>query len=324
MFLLSILIAALIDILVGWPDRLYKTIGHPVTWMAVPINFFDRQLNREKNKPTFKKVCGVLTIFIVVSLVTLIGYQIQLFLSEGASKVIFIGILCWPFLAIRSMYEHVYNVYKELKENNLDQAREKVSMIVGRDTSQMDEQEIVRSCIESLAENTSDGIIAPLFWGLLLGLPGIIFYKAVNTFDSMIGYKTQKYREFGWASARLDDLVNIIPSRLTCILFSLASKKTFYVLTVSFQSAKKHRSPNAGWPETAMAVALNIKLSGPRKYNNRVSNEPWLNPKGTPGKTLDILKALNIYKISVGIFLLVLLASEIAYIIFVSLTRQGL
>ena len=184
-------------------------------------------------------------------------------------------------------------------------------MIVGRDTSQMNEEEVVCACIESLAENTSDGVIAPLIWGLLFGLPGIVFYKSINTLDSMLGYKTTKYKDFGWASARLDDIINIIPSRLTCFLFALVSKKPGNVLKISFQNAKNHRSPNAGWPESAMAGALNIRLSGPRKYGDKSSDEPWLNPTGLLGKTNNILEALTIYKMSVTFFLSLLVIYEI-------------
>ena len=217
------------------------------------------------------------------------------------------------------MYVHVKRVYDELRNNNIKKARQEVSMIVGRDTNQMNTAEIVSSCIESLAENTSDGIIAPLFWGSLFGLPGIVFYKTVNTLDSMIGYKTPKYQDFGWASARLDAAINMIPSRLTCFLFALTSNRPRNVIKISFQNAKNHRSPNAGWPESAMAGALNIRLSGPRKYGNKLSKEPWLNPTGSLGKAQNILEALAIYKISVVYFLVLLVIYQITYFTYTTL-----
>ena len=313
MFLTSIVIAASIDILIGWPNWLYLKIGHPVTWIAILINFFDTSLNKPKNDSFSRKLGGLASVVVIVGSLTILTHFIQDYLDHGLFKTIFIAILCWPFLAIKSMYEHVKRVYDELNNNNIKKARQEVSMIVGRDTSQMMEEGIVSSCIESLAENTSDGIIAPLFWGAIFGLPGIVFYKTVNTLDSMIGYKTAKYQEFGWASARLDDIVNIIPSRLTCFLFALASKKPGNVLKISFQNAKNHRSPNAGWPESAMAGALNIRLSGPRKYGNKFSNEPWLNPTGLLGKTQNILDALIIYKISIASFLVLLVIYQIIY-----------
>ena len=313
MFLTSIVIAALIDTLFGWPNWLYIKVGHPVTWIAILINFFDTWLNKPKNNSFSKKFGGLTTVFIIVGSVTVLSHFIQEYLDHGLTKIIFIAVLCWPFLAIKSMYEHVKRVYDELKNNNIQKARQEVSMIVGRDTSQMTEEEIVRSCIESLAENTSDGIIAPLFWGGLFGLPGIVFYKTVNTLDSMIGYKTLKYKDFGWASARLDDLINVIPSRITCFLFALASNKPRQVLKISFQNARNHRSPNAGWPESAMAGALNIRLSGPRKYENRLSNEPWINSTGLPSKTKNILDALAIYKISITSFIVLLTIYQITY-----------
>ena len=311
MFLTSIVIAALIDILVGWPNWLYLKIGHPVSWIAILINFFDNLLNKPKNNYFYRKVGGLITVCAIVGALTVLSYFIQQYFNNGLTKTVFIAVLCWPFLAIKSMFEHVKRVYDELKINNIKKARQEVSMIVGRDTGQMTEEEIVSSSIESLAENTSDGIIAPLFWGALFGLPGIVFYKTVNTLDSMVGYKTPKYQDFGWASARLDDIINIIPSRLTCFLFALVSNKPRTVLKISFQNAKNHRSPNAGWPESAMAGALNIRLSGPRKYGDKLSDEPWLNPTGLPGKTHNILEALTIYKMSVTFFLSLLVIYEI-------------
>ena len=311
MFFTSIIIAALIDTLVGWPNWVYLKIGHPVTWIAMLINFFDRLFNKPEYKPFFKKVSGLATVFVLGGTLTGLSYFIQENINNGLTQTIFIGFLCWPFLAIRSMYEHVKRVYDELRNNNIKKARQEVSMIVGRDTNQMNTAEIVSSCIESLAETTSDGIIAPLFWGALFGLPGIVFYKTVNTLDSMVGYKTPKYQDFGWASARLDDIINIIPSRLTCFLFALVSNKPRNVLKISFQNAKNHRSPNAGWPESAMAGALNIRLSGPRKYGDKLSDEPWLNPTGLPGKTHNILEALTIYKMSVTFFLFLLVIYQI-------------
>ncbi len=312
MFFTSIIIAALIDTLVGWPNRLYLKIGHPVTWIAILINFFDTSLNRPESTSFFRKLGGVITVFMIVGSLTALSYFLQKDLNQGLFKTIFVAILCWPFLAIKSLYDHVKRVYDELKNNNLKNARKEVSMIVGRDTSQMNEEEIVRSCIESLAENTSDGVIAPLFWGALFGLPGVIFYKAANTLDSMIGYKTTKYQEFGWASARLDDVINIIPSRLTCFLFAIATSKPRHVLKISLKNARNHRSPNAGWPESAMAGVLNIRLSGPRTYGNKLSNEPWLNPTGLVGNRKNILDALTIYKISIASFIGLLAIYQIA------------
>ena len=312
MFFTSIIIAALIDTIVGWPNWLYLKIGHPITWVAIFINFFDVSLNKPKSNSFFRKLGGMITVFVIVGTLTTLSYLLQNGLEQGLFKTVFIAILCWPFLAIKSMNEHVQRVYECLNDNNIKKARKEVSMIVGRDTEQMNEEKIVSSCIESLAENTSDGVIAPLFWGALFGFPGIIFYKATNTLDSMIGHKTSKYLEFGWASARLDDIINIIPSRVTCLLFALTSGRPRYILKVSFQYARNHRSPNAGWPESAMAGALNVRLSGPRTYGGKLSNEPWLNPAGIPGSKRNILDALTIYRISIASFIVLLAIYQIA------------
>ena len=190
------------------------------------------------------------------------------------------------------------NVYLALNDKGTLQAREAVSHIVGRNTEKMEEADIVRASIESLAENTSDGIVAPVFWAILFGLPGIACYKAINTLDSMIGYKSEKYQDFGWASARLDDLMNLIPARLTYLLFAIFSSNPFHTLHQALGDAKRHRSPNAGWPESAMAWSIGVKLSGPRLYGGELNNEPWINSKGTDGEKGDILKALRVFKMS--------------------------
>jgi adenosylcobinamide-phosphate synthase len=185
-------------------------------------------------------------------------------------------------------------------------------MIVGRDPSRLDEAGVARASLESLAENTSDGIVAPVFWGVLLGLPGIAAYKAINTLDSMIGHRTERYEAFGWASARIDDLVNLIPARLTGLLFALTSVRPREALTTMWRDAGHHRSPNAGWPEAALAGALGIRLSGPRIYGDRVADEPWVNegaPDPTPG---DITRGLTSYRFAMlALVLIVALSAAI-------------
>jgi adenosylcobinamide-phosphate synthase len=168
-------------------------------------------------------------------------------------------------------------------------------MIVGRDTETLDEAGIARAALESLAENTSDGIVAPLFWGSIFGLPGIAGYKAINTLDSMIGHRTERHEAFGWASARADDIANLVPARLTALLLALVSGHPLVALSCTLRDAAHHRSPNAGWPEAAMAGALGVRLSGPRLYHDRVAHEPWLNERGGEASASDISRGLRLY-----------------------------
>jgi adenosylcobinamide-phosphate synthase len=176
-------------------------------------------------------------------------------------------------------------VARPLRDGDIASARHAVSQIVGRDPERLDGAGIARAALESLAENASDGVVAPLFWGVLFGLPGIAVYKAINTMDSMIGHHTPRHEDFGKAAARLDDLVNLIPARITGLLFALVSGRPLKALHVMNRDAHRHRSPNAGWPEAALAGALDVRLSGPRSYADRTSDEPWLN--GTAGNPLS-------------------------------------
>jgi len=181
-------------------------------------------------------------------------------------------------LAHRSLVDHVSDVAKSLSKS-LEAGRETVALIVGRDTSQMDAAAVSRAAIESAAENLSDGVIAPAFWFALAGFPGLLIYKAVNTSDSMIGYLTPKHAEFGWAAAKMDDVLNFVPARLTAVMIMAVQNKLGAFHSIR-SDAKRHRSPNAGWPEAAMAVSLNVSLSGPRVYNGLNEDHPFVHPDG--------------------------------------------
>ena len=242
-----------------------------------------------------RRIAGIITALTVIGLATAITFALQSTLPQNWLGTLIGGILAWPFLALRSMYTHVAAVVSPLKNNDLTKARFEVSMIVGRNTAVLDQSGIARAAMESLAENTSDGIVAPLFWGAILGLPGIAAYKAINTLDSMIGHRTPRFQAFGWASARIDDLVNLIPARLTGLIFALVSKAPARALKVMWRDAKLHRSPNAGWPESAMAAGLNVRLSGPRVYDGHTADEPWVNA-GAPDPTpADLQQGLALY-----------------------------
>jgi len=289
------LVAMAIDLALGWPDRLYAAIGHPVTWIGALIRWMDQRLNHDTASDLVRRSAGVVTAVAVIGVAGGLACVVQSLLPQGWPGIVLGGVLAWPFVALRSMYAHVAAVARPLQAGDLPAARHAVSMIVGRDPSVLDAAGVARAAMESLAENSSDGIVAPLFWGAVAGLPGIVAYKAINTLDSMIGHRTPRFEAFGWASARIDDLVNLIPARLTGLLFALASGRPKPALRVMLRDARLHRSPNAGWPEAAMAGALNVRLSGPRVYANRVAEEPWVNPGAPDPAAADLQRGLALY-----------------------------
>lgn len=295
-FTSAMLVAMAVDCVMGWPDAIYRRIGHPVTWIGALIRRLDAAMNRETDTDFTRRILGILAAMIVVGAAALPGYLVQSLLPGGWLAALCIGVLAWPLVALRSMHDHVAAVAKPLIAGDLDGARYTVSMIVGRDPSVLDTAGVARAALESLAENTSDGIIAPLFWGAIFGLPGIAAYKAINTLDSMIGHRTPRHNAFGWASARIDDLVNLAPARLTGVLFAVASDRARASLSVMWRDASQHRSPNAGWPESALAGALNIRLSGPRVYHDHIADEPWLNGVAPDPTPQDIARGLLLYR----------------------------
>jgi len=305
------LVAMALDLALGWPKALFRRIGHPVTWLGALIGALESRLNREG---TNRRARGLLTALLVTGIAAGIGAAAQALLPEGWLGFVIGGALAWPLVALRSMHDHVMRVTKPLIAGDLTGARHAVAMIVGRDPKQLDTAGVARAALESLAENSSDGIVAPLFWGALLGLPGIAAYKAINTLDSMIGHRNARYEAFGWAAARIDDGANLLPARLTGVLFALASggraKDAFRVM---LRDAKAHRSPNAGWPESALAGALGIRLSGPRHYGDRVAQEPWLNGAAPDPGAHDLARGLALFRRAMGLgaVLLVLVALAI-------------
>lgn len=288
-------VAMAVDALVGWPDALYARIGHPVTWIGAVIRGLDRRMNREADGFARRRILGVLAATGVIALSVALAVAVQALLPGGATGQVLTGILAWPLLAVRSMRAHVAAVARPLGVGDLAVARRAVSMIVGRDPERLDEGGVARAALESLAENTSDGIVAPVFWGAIFGLPGIAGYKAINTLDSMIGHRTPRHRAFGWAAARIDDVANLIPARLTGLLFAAVSDRPRAALATMARDARHHRSPNAGWPEAAMAGALGIRLSGPRIYADGVADEPWVNMAASDPGARDIMAGLALY-----------------------------
>ncbi len=298
----------------GYPNTLYRKIGHPVTWLGALIAFLDRILNKSSASDDTRRQRGVFALVLIIAaaataavLVTSLAAAIPIF---GFIVIIFaVGAL----LAARSLNDHVADVADALEDGGLEAGRKMVSRIVGRDPNTLDEAGVSRAAIESLAENFSDGVTAPAFWFAFLGLPGIAIYKAVNTADSMIGHKTERHLAFGWASAKLDDLLNLPASRLTALFLIIAAALTpsasaREAWAAVRRDAKKHRSPNAGWPEAAMAGALGLQLAGPRSYNGEMINDAVMGDGRRDATAEDIDRALRLYRLSVvvGLVLTVL------------------
>lgn len=271
-------LALVIDAALGWPARLYARFGHPVTWIGALIATLDARWNR--GGAGRRRALGALCVLVVTLAAVLPALALQAALPGGVWGLVLGAALAWPLIAARSLHDHVAAVAAPLAAGDLAGARAAVAMIVGRDPARLDQAGVARAALESLAENASDGVVAPLFWGAVAGLPGIAAYKAINTMDSMIGHRTERHEAFGMIAARLDDAVNLVPARLTGLAFALAASLAgggAVALRVMWRDASAHRSPNAGWPEGAMAGGLGVRLSGPRVYADRVADEPWLN-----------------------------------------------
>lgn len=289
------LVALALDALIGWPDAVFRRIGHPVTWLGRLIDVLDRRCNRGRKRV----LRGTLASVTAIAAATLPAFGLTALLDPlhvGALHVgpILLGVLAWPLVAGRSLHDHVLAVAQPLAQGDIPAARAAAAMIVGRDLDDRPEP-IARAALESLSENASDGVIAPLFWAAVGGLPGIAAYKAINTLDSMIGHLNARHGEFGRFAARLDDLVNLPASRLTGVLIAAAAQSA-NALRVIRRDAARHRSPNAGWPEGAMAGALGVRLSGPRSYGGVVSDEPWLNGAAPDPGPQDLLRGLALYQ----------------------------
>jgi adenosylcobinamide-phosphate synthase len=306
MFAELALIALAIEAAFGFPDVLYRRIGHPVGWIGALIAWCDRAWNRREFSFERRRMLGVGTLLLLLAVsgfsATVIFLLAQHFLAGFATTLV-CGAVASTLLAQRSLDAHVLAVADALEQEGIEAGRRAVSMIVGRDTATLDEAEVSRAAIESLAENFSDGVVAPLFWFLVAGLPGIFSYKAINTADSMIGHKSDRYLAFGWASARVDDLVNLPASRLSALWLVLAAAALSglsprgAIATVR-RDADGHRSPNAGWPEAAMAGALGLRLAGPRAYDGAMVDDRWIGDGREAASARDIRLALSQYRVA--------------------------
>jgi adenosylcobinamide-phosphate synthase len=315
------LAALLLEAAVGYPSFVYRAIGHPVTWMGALLTYLEHQLNRShptgqtppaSGRPDRqRRLPGVLALILLLTGTTAVAIALDRLFSLrpiGAGLSI---LMATSFIAQRSLYQHVRAVADALQRDGLQASRKAVSQIVGRNPARLDEAGVARAAIESLAENFSDGIVAPAFWMAVTGLPGAALYKAVNTADSMIGHRTPRYVAFGWAAARLDDMINLPASRLAAAYLIIGALciggSPRQAASAVRRDARRHRSPNAGWPEAAMAGALGLRLAGPRVYGEEIVPDAFMGNGRAEATVADIRRALRLFQAACVIQWLVLL-----------------
>lgn len=300
---LPLALAALaVEALAGYPDALYRRIGHPVTWMGALVAALDRGLNRDGAPPGRRRAAGMVALAVLLGATGLAAGALAGLVPAGPLGLLVAAVAASSFLAQRSLDDHVAAVADGLARG-LDEGRRAVSMIVGRNPSVLDEAGVARAAIESLAENFSDGVVAPLVWTAAGGLVGGALYKAANTADSMIGHRTPRHEAFGWAAARFDDLVNLPASRLAALWLVLAAAvvpgaSARGAVAAVRADARRHRSPNAGWPEAAMAGALGLALAGPRVYGTTLVDDATMGSGRREADAGDIRRALRLYRVA--------------------------
>lgn len=296
--------ALLIEAAAGYPGWLYRCAGHPVTWIGALISWLERRWNAPAYGAARRRALGVATVAALLAIAIVAGLAIAVHIEAllpGIAGLLATALVASTLLAQRSLDDHVAAVASALEQHGVAGGRDAVAMIVGRDPESLDEAGVCRAAIESLAENFSDGVVAPAFWLCVAGLPGGLAYKAINTADSMIGHKSEQFRAFGWAAARTDDLINLPASRLAASWLVLAAAllpgcSAVRAAGAVWRDAGRHRSPNAGWPEAAMAGALGLRLAGPRRYGGDVVNDPWMGEGSADASAGDIRRALVLYR----------------------------
>ncbi len=301
---LLILLAAIgLDRIVGDPPWLWQRVPHPVVIFGKGIDLFEKRLNTGAFTPEGRRLNGVFTIIALLALSILFGMLLSMIFHHlGFLGMILEIIVVAVFLAQKSLGDHVQAVADGLLRNGLEGGRQAVAMIVGRDPQTLNESGVSRAAIESLSENFADGVVAPVFWYLIAGLPGILAYKMLNTADSMIGHKNERFLQFGWASARLDDLANWPAARLSAGFIAVAALLRLGTgagrrsLSAALRDSGLHRSPNSGWPEAAMAGALDLQLAGPRVYGGIRVSEPMMHAAGrADAGPQDILSGIRVF-----------------------------
>jgi adenosylcobinamide-phosphate synthase len=307
----TVALALLCDALTGDPDWLYRRVPHPVALMGRLIDVLDRAWNRPDISDFARLVRGGFAVVTVIGISGALGMVIETMLHQITYGWIVEAVLMSVMIAQRSLYLHVRDVAAALESGGIAAGRDAVARIIGRKTAALDESGVSRGAIESLAENFSDGVVAPVFWAALFGLPGILAYKALNTADSMIGHRSEKYLHFGRIAARMDDMANFVPARIAGPLIALAAlfmarNSVVDGMRTMLADAKHHRSVNAGYPEAAMAGVLGVRLSGPREYTDTIAEEPWIGG-GRDAEPSDIAAALGVFvRACVLLFLLVM------------------
>jgi adenosylcobinamide-phosphate synthase len=312
------LLAMMIELCAGYPQALLRTVGHPVTWIGRLIAALDRVLNRDTADAYWRRGAGIVAILLLLGIVGTVAFVVQhkvLLLPFGLFAV---AVVASTLIAQRSLNRHVADVANALEQGGVIAGRAAVAKIVGRDPETLDAAGVARAAIESLAENFSDAVVAPVFWMSIAGLPGAALYKAINTADSMIGHRTPRHEAFGWAVARLDDLVNLPASRLSALLLIAAaalnkSASAAAAWHAVLRDASRHRSPNAGYPEAAMAGALGLSLAGPRVYGGVTIDDAVMGDGRRDATVADIRRALTLYRYADAI--LIALVAAIAGIL---------
>ncbi len=315
--LLLLFMALAVDAVFGEMGPLFRLLPHPVVLLGRMITALDKRLNKPSLPDSDRRLRGVVLVVLMAARALGFGGAIA-FVARAVPHLWLIEVFAAAVLiAQRALFEHVDDVARALQHNGLEAGRYAVSRIVGRDPQSLDAHGVCRAAIESLAENFSDAVVAPAFWYVIGGLPGLLLYKTVNTLDSMVGYRNDKYRAFGWASARLDDVLNLIPARLAGLIIALAALfaargNPIRALVTMMRDARNHKSPNSGWPEAAMAGALGLALGGPRKYPGLVVDEKWIGSGRARAEFTDIDRALHLFSaaclVNAGLVILVLWA----------------
>ncbi len=301
--LLIAVAAMVVDGLIGDPRWLWGRSRHPVVWLGWLVAALERRLNRFADDDPVRFAWGAVTVALVVGLAATVGWAVQRAADTvdygWALELVVVVVL----IAQRDLFDHVRRVRVALDKEGLEAGRAAVAHIVGRDPASLDRHGVVRAAAESLAENFSDGVIAPLFWYLLLGPIGLCGYKAINTLDSMIGHRSPRFRAFGKVAARLDDVANLIPARLSGVILAAAALfvprgRPVKALVTMWRDATKHRSPNAGWPEAALAGALDLALAGPRRYHGELVADPWIGDGRARAEPADLRRGLALFAIA--------------------------
>ncbi len=308
--------ALLAEMAFGYPDRLFRAVRHPVVWIGGLIGWLDQSLNDGRWSARARRLAGLAALLILLVAAGSPAALLQAALFEALPIGVafpLLALLAGTLLAQRSLHRFVAAVGAATDRDGLPGGRRAVAHIVGRDPESLDEAAVMRAAIESLAENFSDGVVAPALWCCVLGLPGIVLYKATNTADSMVGHRTERHAAYGWAAARLDDLVNLPASRLAALWLVAAAclhrdSSPRGAIRAVLRDARRHRSPNAGWPEAAMAGALGLRLAGPRVYGTTRIDDAWMGSGRAAATTTDLGRALALYRAACALQIAVLAA----------------